>query len=165
VPDPFPVLLTPRQKRDHPGCPAAVPWGLVAPHERQAGRNHGGQTLAALAARGGLDPVELLAVLDDSAYPAAAVRADPERATRAAVQALAARAARYSAAAGQATPVRAVPAWVWVCGFCKSENVIRAAGAGGWACPPVAECRFCRQLYAPAPDPAGAGRPGENASG
>lgn len=43
---------------------AFVPWNLVAPHEKQAQRNHS-QTLARLAERGGLSPGELAAVLED----------------------------------------------------------------------------------------------------
>ena len=42
----------------------SVPWALVEPHEKQAWKNHG-QTLERLAERGGLDPTELLAVLED----------------------------------------------------------------------------------------------------
>lgn len=43
----------------------SVPWGMVAPHERQARTNHGGQSLERLNERGGLDPTELVAVLED----------------------------------------------------------------------------------------------------
>ena len=46
------------------GCPRWVPWALVAPHERRAERNHR-QSLEQLNHRGGLDPCELLAVLED----------------------------------------------------------------------------------------------------
>jgi hypothetical protein len=42
----------------------AVPWVVIAPHERQAQRNHG-QSIQRLADRGGLSPCELLAVLED----------------------------------------------------------------------------------------------------
>ncbi|MCV0395417.1 MAG: hypothetical protein K5872_21975 [Rhizobiaceae bacterium] len=42
----------------------SVPWGLLAPHERQAVRNHG-QSLVTLAGRGGLSACEALAVLED----------------------------------------------------------------------------------------------------
>ena len=47
------------------GCPRTVPLALVAPHEAQAMRNHGGQTLARLAERGGLAPEELVCTLLD----------------------------------------------------------------------------------------------------
>jgi lambda repressor-like predicted transcriptional regulator len=47
------------------GIPLLVPWALVAPHDRQARTNHGGQTLARLSERGGLGPDELVAVLQD----------------------------------------------------------------------------------------------------
>ena len=46
-------------------CPRTVPLALVAPHEAQAMRNHGGQTLARLAERGGLAPEELVCTLLD----------------------------------------------------------------------------------------------------
>ena len=44
-------------------CPRSVPWAFVEPHERQALDNHD-QTLQRLHDRGGLDPAELLAVLE-----------------------------------------------------------------------------------------------------
>ncbi len=37
----------------------SIPWSVVAPFERQASLNHGGQTLERLAERGGLSPREL----------------------------------------------------------------------------------------------------------
>jgi len=40
------------------------PWDLVAAHEAQAVKNHS-QSLQVLADRGGLDPIELLAVMQD----------------------------------------------------------------------------------------------------
>lgn len=42
----------------------ALPWSLLAPHERQAQANHG-QSLERLAARGGLGLCEAVAVLED----------------------------------------------------------------------------------------------------
>jgi hypothetical protein len=45
-------------------APREVPWNLVEPHRRQALANHH-QTLERLAERGGLDPTELAAVLED----------------------------------------------------------------------------------------------------
>jgi len=38
---------------------------MIAPHEKQGKKNHGDQSLEGLAKRGGLDPTELLAVLED----------------------------------------------------------------------------------------------------
>jgi len=58
----FPVLLTGRD-----GEVVSVPLDFVAPHERQAERNHG-QTLRRLAERGGLSACELAAVLEDRAW-------------------------------------------------------------------------------------------------
>lgn len=42
-----------------------IPMGMIAPHEAQALDNHDGQDLVRLAERGGLDPTEALAVLED----------------------------------------------------------------------------------------------------
>lgn len=50
----FPIL--------HAGM--SIPWPMLAPFEEQARANHGGQTLARLAERGGLDAAEALNVLD-----------------------------------------------------------------------------------------------------
>ena len=46
-------------------CPDSVPWPVVAAHTEQAKKNHGGQSLERIAARGGLSPTELAAVLED----------------------------------------------------------------------------------------------------
>jgi hypothetical protein len=43
---------------------ASIPWGLIAPHEAQAQRNHG-QSLKRLAERGGLSASEAVAVLEN----------------------------------------------------------------------------------------------------
>lgn len=59
----FPILLNKMQRAAY-DCPAFVPWELVAPHEKQAFANHH-QSLERLAERGGLGPVELVAVLED----------------------------------------------------------------------------------------------------
>jgi hypothetical protein len=59
----FPVLAQAQRCHGYDG-PSEVPWDLVAPHEAQALRNHH-QTLDKLADRGGLDPIELLDVLQD----------------------------------------------------------------------------------------------------
>ena len=41
----------------------SIPWAMIAPHERQALRNHD-QTLKRLAERGGLSPREAVCVLE-----------------------------------------------------------------------------------------------------
>ena len=46
----------------------ALPWAMVAPHAATAMQNHGGQTLERLAQRGGLCPLEMVAVLEDADY-------------------------------------------------------------------------------------------------
>ena len=60
----FPVLDDYRGSR----LKRFVPWSLVAPHEAQAMRNHGGQDLKRLAERGGLAPSELVAVIEDRPF-------------------------------------------------------------------------------------------------
>ena len=64
----FPILspYTVLQQRQDllPSCPPWIPFAMLAPHEEQAMRNHS-QTLERLASRGGLDPSEALAILDD----------------------------------------------------------------------------------------------------
>lgn len=56
----FPILS--------PGQSDSISWSILEPHRRQAALNHGGQTLEALANRGGLSYGELLAVLEDRKY-------------------------------------------------------------------------------------------------
>jgi hypothetical protein len=56
----FPIMESKRVKN--------VPWDMIAPHERTAKDNHGGQTLQRLSERGGLCPLESVAVLEDTAY-------------------------------------------------------------------------------------------------
>jgi hypothetical protein len=60
----FPVLLNHRPLHDVTACPRSVPWLMLAPHEEQAIRNHD-QSLERLAERGGLDPAEMVAILED----------------------------------------------------------------------------------------------------
>jgi hypothetical protein len=62
----FPLLFPSRGDQTKV-LPQVVRWSLVAPHEKQAKRNHD-QTLARLAARGGLSPTELVAVLEDRSW-------------------------------------------------------------------------------------------------
>lgn len=54
-------------QRDHikGSCYNQIPWDLIAPHDKQAQINHGGQTLARLKERGGLSPCEAIAVIED----------------------------------------------------------------------------------------------------
>ena len=46
----------------------SIPWAMIAPHDATAQRNHGGQNLIRLAQRGGLCPLEAVAVLEDAEY-------------------------------------------------------------------------------------------------
>jgi hypothetical protein len=48
-------------------CGPAIPWSVIAPHERQAQLNHQ-QDLEMLARRGGLSPCEAIAVIEDRAW-------------------------------------------------------------------------------------------------
>lgn len=51
-------------RRTPDGVPFEIPWEFIAPHDWQARRNHGGQTLARLSERGGLALSEVIAVLE-----------------------------------------------------------------------------------------------------
>lgn len=62
----FPIMqVYPEDKYPYPI--KEIPWTLIAPHENQAQRNHS-QTLERLAARGGLSPMEAVAVLEDAKF-------------------------------------------------------------------------------------------------
>lgn len=61
TPERFKVLLSGRIE-DAGRC--SIPWGLIAPHERQAEANHY-QSLRRLNERGGLGWCEMAAVLED----------------------------------------------------------------------------------------------------
>ncbi len=45
-----------------------IPWSMIAPGERQAWRNHDGQSLEKLAGRHGLSPCEAVAVLEGRSW-------------------------------------------------------------------------------------------------
>ena len=61
----FPILRTHDLRGGLRNCPDSIPWSAIEPNEFQASNNHGGQTLAVLAARGGLGPDEAVAVLEN----------------------------------------------------------------------------------------------------
>ncbi len=62
----FPIMV-PYIRGRYIDCPHAVPWDIIAPHERQAQLNHG-QSLERLAERGGLSPREFVAVMTDCPF-------------------------------------------------------------------------------------------------
>ena len=65
----FPVLYGTREDglvRDETNF-FSVPWDFIQSHEQQAIRNHS-QNLETLARRGGLDPREMLAVIENQHY-------------------------------------------------------------------------------------------------
>lgn len=65
---PFPILNVSRRSMAwQPRWPTAMPWGLLWPHGTQAQANHG-QSLKRLAERGGLDPVEMLKVIEGTPW-------------------------------------------------------------------------------------------------
>lgn len=55
----FPLLEGSHNKPDY-----SIPWELIAPHEKQAIKNHG-QTLERLAERHGLSFCEAVAIIED----------------------------------------------------------------------------------------------------
>ncbi len=60
----FPIQAASRGPRG----PKSIPWDLIAPHEKQALFNHGGQTLQRLAERHSLCACEAVAVLEDRSW-------------------------------------------------------------------------------------------------
>ncbi|MDQ0472773.1 hypothetical protein [Labrys wisconsinensis] len=73
IPDLFPIMslnheyrtiVADMRARGTPLLVLGIPWSMIAPHERQALRNHS-QSLSRLAERGGLSACEALAVLAD----------------------------------------------------------------------------------------------------
>ena len=60
----FPVMLSTAERRLFDDCPESIPWELLEPYTWQALRNHGGQSVARLAERGGLGPDELVAIFE-----------------------------------------------------------------------------------------------------
>ena len=60
--DSMPIQIDFRKRRQRGLCPDFVPMQLL--DEETAKRNHGGQSLARLAERGGISPDEALALMD-----------------------------------------------------------------------------------------------------
>lgn len=61
---PFPILSEFEHATNTDWRGAVIPWGLIAPHEAQAAKNHY-QSLDTLARRGGLGRSEACAVIED----------------------------------------------------------------------------------------------------
>ena len=57
----------PIQNEGYPECPSSIPWFVADRYDRQIQRNHG-QSLDALALRGGLDPSELYFCVQSKQY-------------------------------------------------------------------------------------------------
>jgi len=80
----FPIQQ-PTRRRNKSGVdssglgPSSIPWRVIAPHEQQAQRNHGGQTLQRLKERGGLCACEATAVLEDRPWHRFENHEDAER--------------------------------------------------------------------------------------
>lgn len=55
-----------------------IPWHVLAPHESQAQKNHGGQSLERLAQRGGLSWQEIYAIINDKAWSQIKIPPMPE---------------------------------------------------------------------------------------
>lgn len=60
----FKIMVTHIDPQVREECPASISYSIIEPHREQAMMNHS-QTLERLSERGGLDPLELLAVLED----------------------------------------------------------------------------------------------------
>jgi len=80
------------------GAGFSIPWAMIAPFEQQARSNHD-QSLERLAERGGLDPVEAIAVLDGKKLRAQLTGYDPTAARGELLK----RMTQYDAAGGKRT--------------------------------------------------------------
>lgn len=141
----FPVLLLPKDRRAYALCPRGVPWGMVAGHDRQADRNHR-QSLKELAERGGLDPIELLAVLDDRPYPFKTVEANHKAVMEGAVGELLRRVSVWTNATGTRPDAILRRSWVWECVLCKTTNAVPPVGDGE-VLPARVQCGFCKVVH------------------
>lgn len=145
----FPVLMTPKDRRQYPLCPKVIPLDMVAGHEKQAQRNHQ-QSLAELARRGGLDPIELLAVLDDRAYPFGQVEANYKAVFDHCVTELFKRVAVWTARAGKRPEAVLRASYVWECTLCHTINPVppvSGAGAVEGTPPAAVQCEFCKVAH------------------
>jgi hypothetical protein len=60
--DGMPIMLNYEERLSYPECPSIIPMRMMT--DKQAMRNHGGQNLDRLAARGGLGPCEAIALIE-----------------------------------------------------------------------------------------------------
>ena len=67
MPD-FKLLLLDKVLKKYPDCPRTVPWSLVQPYNQHAITIFD-KNLIQLNSLGGLDPVELHALLENRSYP------------------------------------------------------------------------------------------------
>jgi hypothetical protein len=95
-----------------PGVRSRIPWEVIAPHEQQANRNHGGQTLARLAERGGLSPAEAISVIEDHEFSPLSDDAADDR-----LEELVAEFEIAKRNGGQPQKLRLPEGWRWAC-FC-----------------------------------------------
>lgn len=137
----FPVWLSDADRLTLPTCPESIPWDMLRPLAARVRRNHKGRGLDDLSRAGGLDPVELLAVLDDRPFPVREAKADLHGLKQRAAAELLRRVVRFTGGRG-ANAVALRPALVFDCPLCHAENVVPVQ--------PVAAvtCKFCSTTYA-----------------
>lgn len=141
----FPVLLSREQERVYPYCPRSVPFSMVAEHARQASYNHKGNTLDSLAAAGGLDPIELMAVLRDRSYPKKEVEGGGlDSLFESCVKELVTRVRDWCLNARPS--VSAETGYIWQCTICNTVNSFLSAG-GVKPDSRTASCSFCRVIH------------------
>lgn len=74
----FPLVVARDRGLAFPEAPTALPWSLVAAHEKQALINHG-RSIVELADSGGIDWSEMVAVLEDRPWHWMSVNEAAER--------------------------------------------------------------------------------------
>lgn len=138
----FPVMLDPSQRRRFPQCPRVVPREMLRQAEEAVYRNHH-QTLDELAARGGLDPIEIICALDGVRLNTFARDCpDPDGALGWAIEEMRRRAARFLTAPEHLPAAVGRRCIAWRCVLCETEAVESGA-------PPPArvQCKFCKTVH------------------
>jgi hypothetical protein len=120
-----------------------LPYAFLKGRDERAVKNHG-ETLFELATSGGLDPVEIVCLLDDEPLPGLPViKREGQRLIAQSVAELIKRLAAFRSSARNTPAADLFMAAVWVCPFCTADNVFRKPAGER------AQCWMCKQWVEP----------------
>lgn len=164
----MPVYKAPRWGNMLTVCPDAIPRDVFRNSEKRLKLNFPGEvqpemtldeSLEVLAVAGGMDPIEILCVLEDNDYPEQAVKEDAKKIMLGAVHELMRRIGPWLSDRGVFPEATFQPAWQWVCQVCQTVCTIDRII-------PKVQCRFCRTVHkVPAPARSEDGETPSGASG